>query len=168
MMNLFHKKKNYKMDMNQADQTLQNVFAACNKTPCTLPFDQLMLRRRMSRLPYIHAITLASCALILTLLSPVAFLPPVLPLQTVSEVQSSFVLESSHLINGELYLTLSDKHIDLKRTYMETASGSRMSALGISSDGELQLPYPDPPEETNIYIYNTNGQILHLLLTPEK
>ena len=106
--------------------------------------------------------------MVLALLSPLAFLPPVLPLGNISEVQSSFILESSLLQNSELYLTLSDKHIDLKRTYMETASGSRMSALGIFSDGELQLPYPDPPEETNIYIYNTNGQILHLLLTPEK
>lgn len=156
------------MDMNLADKTLQNVFAACNKTPCTLPIDQLMLRRRISKAPYIHAITLAVCVLVLALLSPLAFLPPVLPLETVSEVQSSFMLESSLLQNSELYLTLSDKHIDLKRTYMETASGHRLSALGISDDGALILPYPDPPEETNIYVYNTNGQILHLLLTPDK
>ena len=162
-MNFFRKKK-YKMDTNTADQTLQNVLAACNKPASTLPVDKLILNRKMSRAPYIHAIILAACALILCLLCPLAFVPRFLPLETVSASGKAIALTGSYESDGYLYIRLSDQNIDLDRTYMQTNSGKHFVAKASRKD-TVQFPYPS--EESNIFIYDTNGQVLHLLLTPQ-
>ena len=46
---MFRKKKTYQMDIKSADTTLQNIFAACNETPNTVPFDKLLLRQKAHR-----------------------------------------------------------------------------------------------------------------------
>ena len=38
-------KKTYQMNIDKANDTLQNVFAACNKAPNTIPFDKLVLQQ---------------------------------------------------------------------------------------------------------------------------
>ena len=161
----FFRRKNYRMNTNAADQTLQNVLAACNKPASTLPVDKLILNRKMSRAPYIHAIILATFALILCLLCPLAFVPRFLPLETVSISGKTIALAGSYESDGYLYIRLSDQHIDISRTYMETNSGKHFSAELASRKDTIQFPYPS--EESNIYIYNNNGQVIHLLLTPQ-
>ena len=162
-MNFFRKKK-YKMDTNTADQTLQNVLAACNRPASTLPVDKLMLNRKMTRAPYIHAIILATCALILCLLCPLAFVPRFLPLEAVSASGEAITLTGSYESDGYNYIRLSEQNIDLDRTYMQTNSGKHFAAKASRKD-TVQFPYPS--EESNIYICDTNGQVLHLLLTPQ-
>ncbi len=159
----FFRKKRYKMDTNTADQTLQNVFSACNKPANTLSVEKLLQNRKMSHAPYIHAIILSAFALILCLLSPLAFIPHGLPLETISASGGTITLVGSFEADDYLYIRLSDQNIDLSRTYMETNSGKRFAAISFQKD-TIQFSYPS--EESNLFIYDTNGQALHLLLTP--
>ena len=42
----FEKKNKYEMNIDTANEILQNVFAAESKTPNTVPFDKLVLRQK--------------------------------------------------------------------------------------------------------------------------
>ncbi len=73
---MFFKKRNvYEIDMIQANNTLQNVFAACNQAPNTIPFDKLVLRNQLDTKIYNRLLIITSIALLFTFLSPLFIVP---------------------------------------------------------------------------------------------
>ncbi len=71
---MFYKKKTYQMDMDTANTALQNIFAACEKTPNTIPFDKLVLRQSAYTKPFDNLLIILTIALTLTILAPLPFL----------------------------------------------------------------------------------------------
>lgn len=71
---MFQKKKEERLSIEQADFALQNIFAACNMPPNTIPFDKIVLRQKVNTLFFKVTVSIASAALLLNLLLPIHFL----------------------------------------------------------------------------------------------
>lgn len=72
---LYKKQKKYEINIDRANDILQNVFAAESKTPNTIPFDKLVLRAKPDTRRYDIPLCLAVLLLILTLISPFCIVP---------------------------------------------------------------------------------------------
>ena len=71
---MFPSKKTYQMNLSDADATLQNVFAACNQAPNTIPIDRLLIRQASKTKTFDITLKITCWLLVLTLLSPLPFL----------------------------------------------------------------------------------------------
>lgn len=69
------RKKTYQMDVAQASSALQNIFAACDQAPNTIPFDKIILRQKLNTQIYIRLIIITLIVLLLTFLSPFVIVP---------------------------------------------------------------------------------------------
>ena len=158
--------REYKMDAKMADDILQNVLKAGNKKPSSVPVYQIELKKKLTKAPYIYGIVISAIALVLTLLAPLAFARPFLPMSvTTSAAQAGFYLEGSYAIDGVITLHVSSADLDLKHSYLQTNSGTVYEPLDFNaSTREIFFPFPE--EESNIYVVTRQGAVLHLLLTP--
>ena len=158
--------KEYKMDAKKADEILQNVLKAGNKAPASVPVHQIAVRKRLARAPYIYGIVVSAIALLLTLLSPLAFAKPFLPMSvTTSASAVGFYLEGSYALDGQITLHVSKSDIDLAHSYLQTNSGTRYDPVTFNAETK-EITFPFPKEESNIYVVTKQGAVLHLLLTP--
>lgn len=164
---LFKKNKQYQMDMDAANAALQNIFAACDKAPNTIPFDKLVLRQKANTQNYNILIIITSILLLLTFLGPLAVVP------TATYMERLFTPEPVVLINDYveddlLHLEFSGDHILYEECYMETLDGARIEAASFDAkQGFICFPY-DSTQEVNIYIPLKDGSELHFLLTPQE
>lgn len=67
---MFFRQKKYQMNIEQADATLQKVFAACKQSPNTTSFDKLLLRRQLNTKLLDNLLIATAIILLLTFLSP--------------------------------------------------------------------------------------------------
>ena len=164
---LFRQDEVYKMNKADAEKTLAHVFEATGKKPNNEPLEKLAVRKKQPTQPYLHGVIFAGGALLLTLLAPLLFLPNRLPVYARPDSAEDLSVQRNYRDDDLLYLELSFGDPDLSATYMKTADGDILHPLGFDPvRNELILPYPEPVEDTNIYIYNKGGGLLHLLLSP--
>ncbi len=156
-------RKQYKIDMNSADQTLQNIFAACNVEPNTIPFDKLILREHKRLMPYNICLAITILILLITLSTPLIFIP----FSNTNGKLHIITLEQHHIEDGILYIKVKPCHgsIDLNNSYMLTCTGEKIAVLSYDSENHI-LAFPYLNEECNIYILGENNSTLHLLYTP--
>lgn len=162
---LFYKRKTYRLNKEQANATLQNVFTECHHTPNTVPFDKILLRQKTNTRMYDILLCLTAFLLLATFLFPLAVAPTdyLLKRETPSE---KIVLVSDDLSGDVLTLTLSGDGILFEQAYQETDTGIRESALSYDRKaGTICFTYHKT--ETNIYIPVENAPTLHLLLSPK-
>lgn len=151
------------MNPTQANEVLQNVFAANKQPPNTIPFDKLLLRQKLNTRKYDYPLCLTALLLLLTFLSPLAVAP-------VSSIfndtrPAKVTLLSDTLQDGVLCLTLSGDGILYEEAYQETADGITEPPLSYDDEsGKLYFTYYGT--ETNIYIPLENAPVFHLLLSP--
>ena len=158
--------KEYKMEAKKAEDILQNVLKAGNKKPSSVPVHQFASRKRLARAPYIYGIVVSSIALVLTLLAPLAFARPFLPVSvTTNAAAAGFYLEGSYAIDGVITLHVSSSDLDLAHSYLQTNSGTVYEPLAFN-EKTAEIAFPFPEEEANIYVVTRQGAVLHLLLTP--
>ena len=164
---LFKKNKQYQMDMDAANAALQNIFAACDKAPNTIPFDKIILRQNANTKPYNVLIIITSILLLLTFLGPLT----VVPIATYMErfwAPDPVALINDFLEEDLLHLEFTGDHILYEECYMETLDGVRIEAASFDSkQGTICFPY-DSTHEVNIYIPIKGGSELHFLLTPQE
>lgn len=158
------KKKKYHMNIDTANETLQNVFSACEKEPNTIPFDKIVLRNRFNRFFYNICMLILCICFVLLLLCPLAFLPkaPSLQLQT----EQGISLLSHNRVHDTLVLVLSDPNILSDECFMLTLEDEKIMPLSFDAESNT-LIFPYPSEEVNIYVYSSTGAFLHLLLSPK-
>lgn len=156
-------KKQYHLDIQSADQTLQSIFAACNISPNTVPFDKLVLREQVRLKPYNTLIAATFTVLLLTLMTPFIFIP----FHTGSGKVHNITLDQHYVIDNVLYIQVEPCHgaVNEDNTYLITASGERIGVLSYDEENHI-LAFPYLREECNIYIPGENGSTLHLLYTP--
>ncbi len=160
----FRKKKIYQMDMEQANTALQNIFAACNQAPNTIPFDKLVLRKQLNTGLYTRLIVITAITLVFTLLSPLMIVPAA-GLFAPGSPQKTVELLDDYRSGDILYLTFSQGNVLYEDAYLETADGEIIPALSYDADtNTIAFPYMEDVE-CNIYIPVADGQPLHFLLS---
>lgn len=155
------------IDKAQANETLQNVFEACNQSPNAVAVDQLLEQKKAMVHPYNVWIVVSIIALILTFLSPLALNP--MSNRVKGGSSSSDVTITSHQIeNGHFIMTLSGDFIDYSSIYAMDANGKKIFPDAYSAaDGTVSIPY-NGNQELNIFISDYNAKQLHLLLSPKE
>lgn len=162
----FSKKKIYQMDMEQANKALQNIFAACNQAPNTIPFDKLVLRKQLNTALYTRLIVITVITLVLTFVSPLAIVP-VCNMLSPAESHTSVSLLDDYRDGDTLYLTFSQGNVLYGKAYLETAEGEIIPALSYDEKtNTIAFPYISD-KECNIYIPVADGFPLHFLLSHE-
>ena len=159
---MFRKKKTYQMDIKSADTTLQNIFAACNETPNTVPFDKLLLRQKAHTRNYDILLAIIALIIFITLLAPLPFLAF---RETVN--YSPVILEEHYVSNDRLHLVLDTGNHEIKyeEAYLVSATGTVYEIVSYD-DRAHSLCFPYVPYECNIYIPYGNDLQLHLLISP--
>ena len=161
----FHKKNRYELDMTTANNALQNILSTCNQPVNTIPFDKLVLRKKINAASYNRLIIATALIFVLTFLSPLA----IIPLSELNERLFSptpAVLTLDYVENNILSLKFTGENILYEEAFMETLSGEIIAPLSIdSSKGVINFPFLS--EEANIYVPVKNGEPLHLLFTPD-
>ncbi len=159
---MFRKKKTYQMDIKSADTTLQNIFAACNETPNTVPFDKLLLRQKAHTRNYDILLAIIALIIFITLLAPLPFLAF---RETVN--YSPVILEEHYVSNDRLHLVLDtgNQEIKYEEAYLVSATGTVYEIVSYD-DSAHSLCFPYVPYECNIYIPYGNDLQLHLLISP--
>lgn len=160
-------KKGKPVDKAQANETLQNVFEACNQTPNAVSVDQLIEQKKAMVHPYNVWIVVSIVALILTFLSPLALNP--MSNRVKNGSSSTDITITSHQIDdGHFKMTLSGDFIDYSSIYALDSKGKKIYPDSYSAaDGTVSIPYSGD-RELNIYISDYNAKQLHLLLSPKE
>lgn len=161
----FRKKKIYSMDLQQADSTLQNVFAACDRKPNIVSFDKLRLRQQLNTRIYDRILLFIGVLLLLTFLSPFAVSPMTEFLAGGSTEPASLVSDS--MAENVLTLTLSGKGILFDQAYQELPDGFVEAPLSYDKKAKT-ISFSYHAEATvNIYIPVRDQSTLHLVVSPE-
>ena len=63
----FHKKNRYELDMTTANNALQNILSTCNQPVNTIPFDKLVLRKKVNAASYNRLIVATAVIFVLNL-----------------------------------------------------------------------------------------------------
>lgn len=162
----FHKKNRYELDMTTANNALQNILSSCNQPVNTIPFDKLVLRKKVNAASYNRLIAATALLFVLTFLSPLA----IVPLSELSEtlfVPAPAELTLDYVENNILSLQFSGDNILYEEAFMETLSGEIIEPLSVDvSQGVISFPFLS--EEANIYVPVKGGETIHLLFTPDE
>lgn len=161
----FHKKNRYELDMTTANNALQNILSSCNQPVNTIPFDKLVLRKKVNAASYNHLIAATALIFVLTFLSPLVIVP-------LSELTAKLLVSAppeltlDYVENNVLSLQFTGDNILYTEAYMETISGEVIAPLSVdASQGVISFPFLT--EEANIYIPVKGGETIHLLFTPD-
>lgn len=161
----FHKKNTYQLDMATANNALQNILSTCNQPVNTIPFDKLVLRRKINAAAYNRLIIATAVILLLTFLCPLAIVP-------LSKASATLLtptpaeLTLDYVEAGILNLEFTGDNILYDEAYMETLSGEIIHPLSVDSkNGRICFPFLT--KEANIYIPVKDASPLHLLFTPD-
>ena len=161
-----HKKNRNELDMTTANNALQNILSTCNQPVNTIPFDKLVLRKKVNAASYNRLIAATALLFVLTFLSPLA----IVPLSELSEtlfVPAPAELTLDYVENNILSLQFSGDNILYKEAFMETLSGEIIEPLSVDvSQGVISFPFLS--EEANIYVPVKGGETIHLLFTPDE
>lgn len=161
----FHKKNRYELDMTTANNALQNILSSCNQPVNTIPFDKLVLRKKVNAASYNRLIAATALIFVLTFLSPLA----IVPLSELSETlfaPAPAELTLDYVENNILSLQFNGDNILYKEAFMETMSGEIIEPLSVdASQGVISFPFLS--EEANIYVPVKGGETIHLLFTPD-
>lgn len=161
----FHKKNRYELDMTTANNALQNILSSCNQPVNTIPFDKLVLRKKVNAASYNRLIAATALIFVLTFLSPLA----IVPLSELSEtlfVPAPAELTLDYVENNILSLQFTGDNILYNEAFMETMSGEIIEPLSVdAAQGVISFPFLS--EEANIYVPVKGGEAIHLLFTPD-
>ncbi len=161
----FHKKNRYELDMNTANNALQNILSSCNQPVNTIPFDKLVLRKKINAASYNRLIVTTAVIFVLTFLSPLV----IVPLSELNEklfAPAPAELTLDYVENNILSLQFTGDNILYDQAFMETLSGEIIAPLTVdSSKGVISFPFLT--EEANIYVPVKGGETIHLLFTPD-
>ena len=151
--------------MTTANNALQNILSTCNQPVNTIPFDKLVLRKKVNAASYNHLIAATALIFVLTFLSPLAIVP-------LSELTAKMLVSTppeltlDYVENNILSLQFTGDNILYTEAFMETMSGEVIEPLSVdASQGVISFPFLS--EEANIYVPVKNGETIHLLFTPD-
>lgn len=155
----FFSKKNT-IDIQTADAMLQDVFKSCDVTPNKVPLKTLVENCNYNGKYYVITIIISIVFLLVTLIVPIR------EYFSYGDAKGKISLVYHEEYDSTLRICVSSDNVDLGRCYMEDSDGNRTPAISLFTFGKTVV-FPFPDREMNIYIYDFNGEELHLLFTPD-
>ncbi|MBO4678517.1 MAG: hypothetical protein J5626_02510 [Lachnospiraceae bacterium] len=161
------KKKTYSMDIDTAGKMLENVFAAANTSPNKVPFDKIVLRNKQNLFTDNLFIVLSSVIFIITLILPL-FFPHSKVLMSVDAASGRpLTVKEHHMEESSFSISFDGLPVDIDSSYMVDESDRTVSVSSYDKKTNTVV-FPYDNKEYNIYVYDTNGKCIHLLLSPKK
>lgn len=158
------KSRKYNMDMETANQTLQNVFAACNQKPNTIPFEKIVLRKKAKTAAVVGCKYISILFLILTLLSPLCFINDSIKVYNTKGVSSHVIIEEHSFENDCFTIKLKGDRInydEISICYEDGTVGAPDEIIPSEGIVRIHQPYGT----INIYVPDYDGNTLHAVLT---
>lgn len=158
------RRKIYKMNRQEADRMLKNVFEASDIKPNKSSFDVILLRTIASTTLVRTCKWIAIAMLVLVIGSPLAFKTH--NTFSVSDMNStSQVTVVNHRLDGDRFeMTLSGENIDYTGIYCKKNDGSIVFPI-LSSEKEHIVIIPFDGDSLNIYITCKDGKVVQALLS---
>lgn len=157
------KNKTYSIDKKSANETLKNVFAACDQTPNTLSFDYILFKNIANTKMVKVAKWCSLLLLLLIIISPLAFRNS----EGNHTAKRSSVSVESHYIDDEkqcFVMKLSGEGVDYFGIYAKDEKGEIYVPLQVDEDNRtVFIPFTDGT--INIYIPNEDGSVVQAVLS---
>lgn len=164
---LFRKKMTYKIDQAKGDELLQNIFEGANRPKNTIPFDKIILQRKLDLLSDNLIFWVALFLFAITLVAPLFFPHPSFKVSVDPSVSRHLGVNSHRVEDGCFYVSITGGDVDPVSSYMLSDSDEKIFVKDFNK-GDNELIFPYNAVEYNIYIYDYNGNMLHLLLAPRE
>ena len=161
------KKKTYSMDIDTAGKMLENVFAKAKTTPNTVPFDKIVLRSKQNLFSDNLFIVLSAVVFVITLIMPL-FFPPAKAFMSVDAGSGRPLTVKEHCMTETTFsITFDGLPVDVENSYMLDHDDREVSASSYDSATNT-IVFPFDRKEYDIFVYDTSGKCIHLLLSPKK
>lgn len=160
----FHRNNKYKLNRDTADAALQNILAACDRPPSTIPSDELILQQKRNTRLHVRLLVLTAVALLLAFLLPMIIVPKTAKLSGKQKTPDPIALVNDYVENGSLYLELSGDNILYEEAWMTSLDDEIISGTYDESTGLISFPFPDSGDY-NIFIPVKDDDPFHLLLS---
>lgn len=158
------KSRKYDMDLETANQTLQNVFAACNQKPNTIPFEKIILRKKAKTAFVIGCKYVSLLFLILVLLSPLCFYSNDFQVYDDSGISKPIIVEAHYFENDCFTIKFKGDNIDYDNiSIMDEGGTIDIPDEIIPSENIIRLYHPTGT--TNIWIPDHDGHNLTVVLS---
>ncbi|MBR6309111.1 MAG: hypothetical protein IKR39_10950 [Lachnospiraceae bacterium] len=161
------KKKTYSIDINTAGKMLENVFAKAETSPNTVPFDKIVLRSKQNLFTDNLFIVLSSLIFVVTLLMPLFFPHSKMMVSVDAASSRPLTVKEHHMTESTFSITFDGLPVDVVNSYMVDDDDETVSIVEYDSATNTVV-FPYDKKEYNIYVYDTNGKCIHLLLSPRK
>lgn len=161
----FRKNKKYNMDMQAANETLQNVFAACEQEPNERPLEVIWVWNVASAAVVKAGFRISIVLLVLVLLMPVAFIKSSGEDSSNKKVAEAVI--TNHYMDKEdgcFVIVLEGDGINYEEIYAKRDSGVIVYPKSIDRDlGEVRIPFVEG--NLNIYIQKSDGTFIQAVLS---
>ena len=158
------KSHKYDMDLETANQTLQNVFAACNQKPNTIPFEKIVLRKKAKTAAVVACKYISLLFLILVLLSPFCFYNNDFRVYDNSGISKPIIVEAHYYENDCFTIKFRGDNINYDEISVVDESDT-VSAPDEIIKPESTIRIYQPHGTLNIYVPDYNGNTLHAVLS---
>lgn len=158
-------KEKYNLDSDIAGKMLGNVFSACEAEPNKVSFDKIVSNSKLSFFTENLLITIASVLLLVTFFLPV-FFPHNKALVSVNmDLVRELTVADSSMTENSFSISFYGDSLNTLDSYMEGIDGTKYSAIDYDRE-KNRITFPYTRGEYNIFIYDINGKVIHLLLSP--
>lgn len=154
----------YNMDTKTANNILQNVFAAEQQAPNTIPFDSILLKSKARTTLVTSCMWVGIVMLCLVILSPLAFQGQELKVTDYSQAKGLQIVDHQ-LFTEEFVMIISGKMLDYQKIYAMKNDGTVVfpsKIRFINENTEVTIPYDG--DELNLYIPDYDGNVIQAIL----
>jgi len=162
---MFRKKNKHNIDLQTADKILQNVLVAVDAGPNNIPLEEIEAQNRHDYKTDTILLYVVGSLLAITILLPLLFKSATAFISVDPNSSRALTVSASEHTGETFVLTFIGPVVDVKSTYAETERGDIIFPLEYNRVDNT-IVFPGFTEESNIYIYDVNGNCLHLLFVP--
>lgn len=161
---LFRKRSDRDFDIEAANQTLQNVFAACDRKPNTIPFETIIKQQKAKTAAVNFCMWVSLFFLLLTILSPLCFWNGSFKVNS-NYSTSQYMTVVDHYMEGDCFtIILKGDNIDYDHiTLIDEAGNKRAPDKVLPSQNMVCIEHPTGT--TNISIPDTDGHTITAILS---
>ena len=161
---MFRRNKVYSINKKAANETLQNVFAACEQTPNTRSLDALLIKNYANTTLVKTGKWLSVVLLVLLLLCPLVFYLAGKEAET--KPHRADIIVTQHYMDEEnecFVFRLSGSNIYYDGIYAKSSDGTVVYPVETDDDGTVKFHFTGGT--LNIFIPDTEGGIVQAVLS---